>query len=90
MRKEEIDSERNGIQFKTIIWSDDKGVCKVKEHPKIIDQINNISGCHMFRDFPEQNHYDNFKDGNKWKDYNKNNSFPFMIQETISGAILLI
>jgi len=90
MEKTTLDAENQSIPFKLIIWSDEQGVCKVKEYPKTMDPSLHLSGCHLFRDNPEKDHYDHFKDGKEWKDYDPNNKYPFSFQQTVSGAILVM
>ena len=87
--KKEYDAVVREIPCKIIIWLDEfDNPYKAKMQPKNIIQDNRVSGAHVFRDNPEQNHYDNFYKGEKWRDYNKDYTYP-LVFNNISGCNLV-
>ena len=94
IKKEEFDSENNGIPFKTIIkMKDDGKIIDVMDRPnkKLVSKDLHTSGLHIFADRPEENHYDHFKGNKKWIERGtkeKPLKFPIEISETKESILI--
>lgn len=85
------DAVIDGRDYKIIQGLDREGkIFWIKAQPKNIDPAIHTSGCHRFRDKPEQDHYDHFMNGSKWKDDNKDNSYPFRFQNSSIGSVIVM
>ena len=86
LKKIKIDIKIDETDYKSILWLDAEGPLKFKLQPKNIDPEVPVSGAHLFRDRPDQNHYDVWINGVKRIDKSKNNEFPFEFKD---NAVML-
>lgn len=70
--KIEMNAEINKQPFKWILIKDKttQKIISSMDKPKLqfIDPNIHVSGCHIFQDNPEQNHYDHYHKGKEWKE----------------------
>ena len=88
INKKTEDIEINDIEYKQIRWEDEFGIFICKNQPKNINQNETNSGAHIFRDRPDQDHYDVWSEGRKIKVMKRDNPTMKFDMQFASGALI--